>query len=46
MANTALYSMSWTEGETAFYSYTRLPRRLYAEVLRRIEGRIKKKDTV
>jgi hypothetical protein len=29
-----------TEDEKAFYNYTRLPRGLYDEVLRRVEGRI------
>jgi hypothetical protein len=29
-----------TEDEKAFYNYTRLPRCLYDEVLRRVEGRI------
>jgi hypothetical protein len=31
-----------TEDEKAFYNYTRLPRGLYDEVLRRVEGRIEK----
>ena len=31
-----------TEDEKAFYNYTRLPRGLYDEVRRRVEGRIKK----
>ncbi|KAI4825801.1 hypothetical protein KUCAC02_021468 [Chaenocephalus aceratus] len=34
-----------TEDEKAFFNYTRLPRGLYDEVLRRVEGRIEKKDT-
>jgi hypothetical protein len=34
-----------TEDEKAFYNYTRLPGSLYDEVLRRVEGRIEKKDT-
>jgi len=34
-----------TEDETSFYNYTRLHRALYDELLQRIEGRIKKKDT-
>ena len=34
-----------TEDEEAFYNYTRLPRGLYDEVLRRVEGRIEKMDT-
>jgi len=34
-----------TEDETSFYNYTRLPRALYDELLHRIEGKIKKKDT-
>ncbi|KAI4807379.1 hypothetical protein KUCAC02_027189, partial [Chaenocephalus aceratus] len=34
-----------TKYEKAFYNYTRLPRGLYDEVLRRVEGRIEKKDT-
>ena len=33
-----------TEDEKAFFNYTRLPRGLYDEVLRRVEGRIEKKD--
>ena len=31
-----------TEDGKAFYKYTRLPRGLYDEVLRRVEGRIEK----
>ncbi|KAJ4932852.1 hypothetical protein JOQ06_029692 [Pogonophryne albipinna] len=34
-----------TEDEKAFFNSTRLPRGLYDEVLRRVEGRIEKKDT-
>jgi len=34
-----------TENETSFYNYTGFPRALYDELLQRIEGRIKKKDT-
>lgn len=34
-----------TDDEKAFYNYTRLPRGLYDEVLRRVEGRIEKKNT-
>jgi hypothetical protein len=34
-----------TEDGKAFYTYTKLPRGLYDEVLRRVEGRIEKKDT-
>ena len=34
-----------TEDEKAFFNYTRLPRGLFDEVLRRVEGRIEKKDT-
>ncbi|XP_034093370.1 uncharacterized protein LOC117560564 [Gymnodraco acuticeps] len=34
-----------TEDEKAFFNYTILPRGLYDEVLRRVEGRIEKKDT-
>ncbi|XP_048242271.1 uncharacterized protein LOC125374777 [Haliotis rufescens] len=34
-----------TEDEKAFYNYTRLPRGLYDEMLRRVEGRIEKKHT-
>ncbi|KAI4799508.1 hypothetical protein KUCAC02_016884 [Chaenocephalus aceratus] len=34
-----------TEDEKAFFNYTRRPRGLYDEVLRRVEGRIEKKDT-
>jgi hypothetical protein len=34
-----------TEDGKAFYNYTRLPRGLYDEVLRRVEGRIEKKVT-
>ena len=42
---TALLNELKTEDEKAFYNYTRLPRGLYDEVLRRVEGRIEKKDT-
>ena len=34
-----------TEDENAFYNYTILPRGLYDEVVRRVEGRIEMKDT-
>ena len=34
-----------TEDGNASFNYTRLPRRLYNEVLQRTEGRIEKKDT-
>jgi len=34
-----------TEDKTSFYNYTRFPKALYDELLQRIEGRIKKKDT-
>jgi hypothetical protein len=37
-----LYHVSFSEDEKAFYNYTRLPRGLYDEVLRRVEGRIEK----
>ncbi|CAG2239080.1 unnamed protein product [Mytilus edulis] len=34
-----------TEDDTAFYNYTRLPRGLYDEVLKRIQYKIQKQDT-
>ena len=34
-----------TEDEKPFFNYTRLQRSLFDEVLRRVEGRIEKKDT-
>ena len=42
---TTLLNELKTEDEKAFFNYTRLPRGLYDEVMRRIEGRIQKKDT-
>ena len=42
---TTLLNELKAEDEKAFYNYTRLPKGLYDQVLKRVEGRIKKKDT-